>query len=121
MQREGPGWRLAIDKQRQGYQALIASDDWALELTTAEFEQFRNMCGKIVDQYKDCLDHLMAEENLELCLEEGAFWFELRGDCNGWALRFVLSSALGERGAEGSWQRSTASAFCEALALAEVY
>ncbi|NDG03318.1 MAG: DUF1818 family protein, partial [Synechococcaceae bacterium WBB_34_004] len=54
MQREGPGWRLAIDKQRQGYQALIASDDWALELTTAEFEQFRNMCGKIVAQYKDC-------------------------------------------------------------------
>lgn len=98
MQREGPGWRLAIDKQRQGYQALIASDDWALELTSAEFEQFRNMCAKIVGQYKDCLDHLMAEENLELCLEEGAFWLELRGDCNGWALRFVLSSALGERG-----------------------
>ena len=79
MQREGPGWRLAIDKQRQGYQALIASDDWALELTSAEFEQFRNMCAKIVAQYKDCLDHLMAEENLELCLEEGAFWLELRG------------------------------------------
>ena len=121
MQREGFGWRLAIDKKRSSYQVLIAAEAWALELTFEEFEQLRNLCAKLIDQYESCKEQLMAEENLELCLEQGSWWLELKGDIRSWALRFVLTSAAGLRGAEGGWNREAAASFCMALALADVY
>ena len=120
MQREGFGWRLAIDKKRSSYQVLIAAEAWALELTLEEFEQLRNLCAKLIDQYESCKEELMAEENLELCLEQGSWWLELKGDIRSWALRFVLTSAAGLRGAEGGWNREAAASFCMALALADV-
>lgn len=120
MQREGFGWRLAIDKKRSSYQVLIAAEAWALELTFDEFEQLRNLCAKLIDQYESCKEQLMAEENLELCLEEGSWWLELKGDIRSWALRFVLTSAAGLRGAEGGWNREAAASFCMALAMADV-
>lgn len=120
MQREGFGWRLAIDKKRSSYQVLIAAEAWALELTFDEFEQLRNLCAKLIDQYESCKEQLMAEENLELCLEEGSWWLELKGDIRSWALRFVLTSASGLRGAEGGWNREAAASFCMALAMADV-
>lgn len=120
MQREGFGWRLAIDKKRSSYQVLIAAEAWALELTFDEFEQLRNLCAKLIDQYESCREQLMAEENLELCLEEGSWWLELKGDIRSWALRFVLTSAAGSRGAEGGWNREAAASFCMALAMADV-
>ena len=121
MQREGFGWRLAIDKKRSSFQVLIAAEAWALELTLEEFEQLRNLCAKLIDQYESCKEQLMAEENLELCLEQGSWWLELKGDIRSWALRFVLTSAAGLRGAEGGWNREAAASFCMALALADVY
>ncbi|WP_295475905.1 DUF1818 family protein [Synechococcus sp. UW140] len=121
MQREGFGWRLAIDKKRSSYQVLIAAEAWALELTFEEFEQLRNLCAKLIDQYESCKEQLMAEENLELCLEQGSWWLELKGDIRSWALRFVLTSAAGLRGAEGGWNREAAASFCMALALADIY
>ena len=121
MQREGFGWRLAIDKKRSSYQVLIAAEAWALELTLEEFEQLRNLCAKLIDQYESCKEQLMAEENLELCLEQGAWWLELKGDIRSWALRFVLTSAAGLRGAEGGWNPEAAASFCMALALADIY
>lgn len=121
MQREGFGWRLAIDKKRSSYQVLIAAEAWALELTFEEFEQLRNLCAKLIDQYESSKEQLMAEENLELCLEQGAWWLELKGDIRSWALRFVLTSAAGLRGAEGGWNREAAASFCMALALADIY
>ena len=120
MQREGFGWRLAIDKKRSSYQVLIAAEAWALELTLEEFEQLRNLCAKLIDQYESCKEQRMAEENLELCLEQGSWWLELKGDIRSWALRFVLTSAAGLRGAEGGWNREAAASFCMALALADV-
>ena len=120
MQREGLGWRLAIDKKRSSYQVLIAAEAWALELTIEEFEQLRNLCAKLIDQYESCKEQLMAEEKLELCLEQGSWWLELKGDIRSWALRFVLTSAAGLRGAEGGWNREAAASFCMALAMADV-
>jgi hypothetical protein len=62
-------------------------------------------------------DQLMAEEQLQLCLEQGQWWLELSGDRQRWALRFVLSGdglAAG-RGAEGHWPAPASGAFVQAL------
>ena len=117
MQREGSGWRLAIDPSRDGFQALIGGEGWALELSLQEFQQLRSLVASLLEQHGAIADQLMAEEQIEICLEEGSWWLELRGDCQHWSLRFVLSGGAA-RGAEAGWSVPASSAM--ALALAQV-
>ena len=117
MQAEGPGWRLAVDLARPGYQALIGGDGWAIELSLDELSQLKSLCGRLQEQHLAIADQLMAEEVIEIALEQGPWWLELSGDRERWCLRFVLSGPIG-RGAEGSWQPPASSELCLALAKA---
>ena len=117
MQAEGPGWRLAVDPARPGYQALIGGEGWAIEISLDELSQLKSLCGRLQDQHLALADQLMAVEVIEIALEQGPWWLELSGDRESWCLRFVLSSPSG-RGAEGSWQPLASSELCLALAKA---
>ena len=117
MEAEGSGWRLAVDLARPGYQALIGGDGWAIELSLDELSQLKSLCGRLQDQHLAISDQLMAEEAIEIALEQGPWWLELSGDRERWCLRFVLSGPSG-RGAEGSWQPLASSELCLALAKA---
>ena len=117
MQAEGPGWRLAVDPARPGYQALIGGDAWAIELSLDELSQLKSLCGRLQDQHLAISDQLMAEEAIEIALEQGPWWLELSGDRERWCLRFVLSGPSG-RGAEGGWQPLASAELCLALAKA---
>ncbi len=120
MQREGSGWRLAIDPTRDGFQALIGGEGWALELSLQEFQQLRSLVAKLLEQHEAIADQLMAEEQIEICLEEGSWWLELRGDCQHWSLRFVLSGGAA-RGAEAGWSVPASAAMALALAQADSF
>jgi hypothetical protein len=61
----------------------------------------------------------MQEEQIEICLERGCWWLELKGDKQQWRLRFVLSGV--GRGAEGGWDTSASQGFSQALALADCF
>ena len=117
MQAEGPGWRLAVDPARPGYQALTGGDGWALEISLDELSQLKSLCGRLQDQHLAIADQLMAEEAIEIALEQGPWWLELSGDGERGCLRFVLSAPSGH-GAEGSWQPPASSELCLALAKA---
>ena len=117
MQAEGPGWRLAVDPARPGYQALIGGGGRAIELSLDELSQLKSLCGRLQEQHLAIADQLMAEEAIEIALEQGPWWLELSGDRERWCLRFVLSGPSG-RGAEGSWQPPASSELCLALAKA---
>ena len=117
MQAEGPGWRLAVDLARPGYQALIGGDGWAIELSLDELSQLKSLCGRLQEQHLAISDQLMAEEAIEIALEQGPWWLELSGDRERWCLRFVLSGPSG-RGAEGGWQPLASAELCLALAKA---
>ena len=115
MKREGPGWRLAFDRYREGHQALIGGDGWALELSDFELQLLRELCLRLLEQHQAIADQLMAEEEIEITLEQDCWWLELCGDREQWDLRFVLTG-LRIRGAEGSWKKPASSAFVLALA-----
>ena len=117
MQAEGPGWRLAVDPARPGYQALIGGEGWAIEISLDELSQLKSLCGRLQDQHLAIADQLMAEEVIEIALAQGPWWLELSGDRESWSLRFVLSSPSG-RGAEGVWQPPASAELCLALAKA---
>ena len=117
MQAEGPGWRLAVDPSRTGYQALIGGEGWAIELSLEELAALKSLCGRLQEQHLAIADQLMAEEAIEIALEQGPWWLELSGDRERWCLRFVLSSP-NSRGAEGIWQPPASAELCLALAKA---
>ena len=54
----------------------------------------QSLCGRLQDQHLAIADQLMAEEAIEIALEQGPWWMELSGDRQRWCLRFVLSSPM---------------------------
>ena len=127
LEREGEGWRLAWDPQRDPFPLLIGGDGWASELTAAEGQALCRAIALVCGQHKELADTLMEEE--AICLEftgcvsgfphtaEGELWLALEGDRQHWALRFVLQPPAGQRGLEGSWPSKAATAFAGACAL----
>ena len=115
IQREGEGWRLAWDAGRHPFSVLIGGDGWAAELSEAEAFGLRDGLRDLIDQHRQLIDQLIAEEAIELELERGGWWICLDGDRQGWTLRVVLSPEPGQRAIEGSWTREAAAGFSAAL------
>jgi len=122
--REGSGWRLVVDSDRQPFGVLIGGGDaaagaWAAELTLLEALTLRRGMETLLEQHRALVDILMAEEAIELAMElaceGGDLWLCLEGDRNRWCLRFVLTPAPGRRGVEGSWGGEASVALAAAL------
>ncbi|MBM5788370.1 MAG: DUF1818 family protein [Cyanobacteria bacterium M_DeepCast_200m_mx_001] len=115
IQKEGEGWRLAWDGDRQPFSVLVGGDGWAVELTAAEAEGLRQAVADLVAQHGALVDQLMAEEAIALELERGPWWLELEGDRSRWSLRMLYGPGPGQRGLEGHWGPAAAPAFSQAL------
>ena len=115
IQKEGEGWRLAWDADRQPFSVLVGGDGWAVELTAAEAEDLRQAVADLVAQHGALVDQLMAEESIALELERGPWWLELEGDRSRWSLRMLYGPGPGQRGLEGHWGPAAAPAFSQAL------
>jgi hypothetical protein len=122
---EGKGWRLVVDPDRFPYTALIGGEGWASELNNAELLALRRGVGRLVAQHRGLAEGLMAEEALDLELEQpitagpggesGTLWLGLSGDRRQWSLRLVLTPAPASRAIEGSWDAAASRAFAAAL------
>lgn len=125
-EREGQGWRLAWDSQRDPFPLLIGGEGWASELTAAEGAALQHALDLLVRQHRDLADTLMDEETIGLEFtgtldsarpqEGGELWVALEGDRREWGVRFVLQPAAGLRGLEGAWGTGAAIAVAEAFA-----
>lgn len=129
LQREGEGWRLAWDPQRDPFPVLIGGEGWASELTAAESHALQRGLLLLCEQHHSLVDTLMAEETI--CLQfqctttgpgddpakggaSGTLWAALEGTREAWSLSFVLEPAPGLRGVEGSWSSQAAPSFVQA-------
>ena len=113
--REGEGWRLAWDADRQPFSVLVAGDGWATELTASEAEALRDAVGDLLAQHAAVADQLMAEEAIELELEREPWWLAIEGDRSRWSLRVMLSPQSGQRAVEAFWPPESALPFSQAL------
>ena len=52
--KKGAGWRVGWDSQADKYQALVGGDDWAIELTAAELDDF----SRLLHQLIETMEHL---------------------------------------------------------------
>ena len=115
IQREGEGWRLAWDASRRPFPVLIAGNGWAAELSDAEALALRDGVWDLVEQHRQLVDQLMAEEAIELELERGVWWLSIEGDRQSWALRAVLTPDPSQRALECFWPAAGAGPFTVAL------
>lgn len=117
--KEGQGWRLAVEPERDPWPVLLGGKRWAVEFTRTEAGLLRRCALQLVGQLEEIADQLMEEEAITLEVETpcppGSLWVELEGKRDRWQLRFVLSPGVVRRGCEGGWSAAASAAVVAAL------
>lgn len=98
--RKGVGWRLGWDPNASDYPGLVGGEDWALELTSAEFTSFCQLMQQLTDAITAIAAELMTEEQLQCEVEDPVLWLEAYGCPEAFSVRLILQQ--GRRG-EGNW------------------
>ena len=100
MLKEGTGWRLGWDDERDIFKALVGGEHWALELTSDEFEDLRRLASQLAETMATMAAELMPDERITCEQETSLLWMEADGFSHSYSLRFILLSG---RGGEGTW------------------
>ncbi len=104
IQKEGPGWQIAMDSSRGFFPFMIGGDDWAIELTKNEWETLIPLIDDLISQHQQMQSVLMPEEMIALEIERKPWWGCLEGYKDSWSLQLILyGQANHERGAELFW------------------
>jgi hypothetical protein len=109
--KSGSGWRLGWNSETE-FWGLIGTDDWAIELTQAEFEDFCRLALQLANTMTQMNHELMQEERISCELESDLMWLEVDGYPEDYQLRFIL---LTGRGVEGTLASKAVSALLEAF------
>ncbi|NEQ23564.1 MAG: DUF1818 family protein [Microcoleus sp. SIO2G3] len=98
--RSGSGWRIGWNPSNEPYCALVGADDWAIELTQAEFDDFCRLLEQLTEAIAAIRAELMPEEGLSCEVESDRVWLLAEGAPNAYTLHLMILT--GRRG-EGSW------------------
>ncbi len=99
MLKSGSGWRIGWNPANT-YPGLVGSDDWAFELTAAEFADFDRLLRQLVDSLRSIQAELMDEEKIACEAESDLIWMQVEGTASEYSLRLILNSG---RSCEGNW------------------
>lgn len=116
--RTGAGWRVGWDPQRSPYCALLGTDEWAVELTENEFQDFCRLVLQLAETMQHMRHELMDEEKISCEAESDRIWVEVNGYPHLYELRFIL---LGDRGVEGAWQPEAVPQVLRAIQMLNVF
>lgn len=98
--KNGPGWRLGWNPQATDYHGLVGTDDWAIELTKAELDDFCRLLGQLSQTMSQMASELMDQEKIACEAESDLLWLEVEGYPHAYSLRLILNTG---RRCEGSW------------------
>lgn len=112
MIKEGKGWRIGWKSEQTIYQGLLGGDDWAVELTLAEMEDFCRLLPEINQTVQDISHYLMDEEKIVCEVESELLWLGAEGFPDNYSLRVILSQG---RGCEGTWPPETVPHLLQAI------
>jgi hypothetical protein len=116
--KSGTGWRVGWNPGATQYQALVGTDDWAIELTSAEFHDFCRLALELVESIAQIAQELMDEEKISCETESDLLWMEVTGYPHAYSLRFILHTG---RGAEGSWTPQSVPGLIQAVQMIQVF
>lgn len=108
----GDGWRVGWHSQNSRYQGLVGTNDWAIELTKAEFADFQRLLNQLAATMKTMEAELMDEEKISCEAESELLWLEVAGYPNHYSLRLILNC---DRCFEGNWTAGVVPELVDAL------
>lgn len=98
--KSGRGWRIGWNPNALEFKGLIGTDDWAIELTEAELQDFCRLSAQLIETISQLASELMDEEKITCEAESDLIWLEVSGYFQAYSLRFILNTG---RCAEGKW------------------
>lgn len=116
--KNGLGWRLGWNPQAVDYQGLVGGEDWAMELTEAELDDFCRLLGQLAQTMNDMASELMDEEKIACEAESELLWMEVEGYPSAYTLRFILNNG---RRCEGSWLAEAVPGLVQAVQSLKVF
>jgi hypothetical protein len=116
--KSGKGWRIGWNPSAAEYQGLVGTDDWAVELTKAEFQDFCRLFAQLTNTIKQISGELMDEEKISLEAESNLIWMEIDGDAQCYGLRLILNCG---RGVEAAWEAASVPGLWQAVNTLQVF
>lgn len=116
--KSGTGWRIGWDPDAAEFKGLVGADDWAIELTEAELNDFCRLLDQLVNTMQQMASELMDEEKISCEAESDLIWLEVEGYPQAYGLHFILLS--GRRG-EGRWPASVLPELIQATRILKVF
>lgn len=116
--KSGAGWRIGWHPNADGFQGLVGTDDWAIELTEAELNDFCRLLGQLAETTSQVASELMDEEKITCEAESDLLWIEVEGYPHSYGLRFILNTG---RRAEGSWSVKAVPGLMQAAQMLKVF
>lgn len=116
--KSGTGWRLGWDTEAAEFKGLVGSDDWGIELTEAELEDFCRLLVQLDQTMAQMDKELMEEERICLEVESDRIWLEAEGFPQAYQLRLIV---LTGRGAEGTWTAEAVPLLVQAVQMLKVF
>lgn len=116
--KSGKGWRLGWNPEAKEFQGLVGGDDWAIELTEAELEDFCRLAMQLALTMNQMNQELMDEERIGCEAESNLLWLEAEGFPQSYSLRFIL---LTDRRGEGFWAESAVPDLIQAVQMLRVF
>jgi hypothetical protein len=110
--KSGIGWRIGWNPVAPEFTGLVGTEDWAIELTEAEFNEFCRLFNQLADTMKHLSTELMDDEKIACEAESDLLWMEVEGYPCAYNLRFILNTG---RGTEGKWVASAVSELLQAI------
>ncbi|NJK28468.1 MAG: DUF1818 family protein [Coleofasciculaceae cyanobacterium SM2_3_26] len=116
--KQGAGWRLGWDPTAPAFQGLVGTEDWAIELTAGELEDFCQLLGQLADTMHQMTAELMTEEHIACEMESDRLWLEVEGFCHTYTLRLLLRTG---RRCEGYWSAAAVPGLIQATRTLNVF
>jgi hypothetical protein len=110
--KSGVGWRIGCNPANPEYPGLVGSDEWAFELSAAEFDDFCRLLRQLVANIRSIQTELMDEESIVCEVESTLMWMQMEGVTGKYALRLILNTG---RKCEGNWSADAVSQLVAAI------
>ena len=115
--KSGSGWRIGWTPEAE-YKGLVGSDDWAIELTEAELNDFCRLLNQLADTVNQMTAQLMDEERIACEAESDLLWMEVEGYPHAYSLRLILNQG---RRCEGNWSEEAVPQLVQATRMLKVF
>ncbi|MCT7953917.1 DUF1818 family protein [Laspinema palackyanum] len=116
--KSGAGWRIGWDPQGEPYQGLVGGEDWAIELTEGEFNDFCRLLAQLATTMTQMASELMDSERITCEAESDILWMEVEGYPHAYLLHVILSTG---RRCEFSWPASAVPGLVEAARVLKIF